>query len=111
MKTYIVDTNYCPQYIKNLFEKDADKLGNLAIALLLYKIFSPARYAMTVFGTIYLLRNLLKRGFLIKSANEQLKSVKNSYISHAVSRNIQKQRDRFKKNKSLKKMKQKLKMD
>lgn len=95
VKPYIEDSSFCPQFMKNLFEKDADKLGSVAIALLLYKLATPGRYATTVFGTVYLLRYMLQKGVLVKTANEQLISVRQSYISHAVNRNILKQKERF----------------
>ncbi|KAH9416068.1 hypothetical protein DERP_000564 [Dermatophagoides pteronyssinus] len=97
IKPYVIESSLCPQFIKELFEKDADKLGSVAIALLLYKLATPGRYATTVFGTVYLLRYMLKRGVLLKTANEQFSSVRNSYISHAVNRNILKQKERFSK--------------
>ncbi|UXI18872.1 hypothetical protein NH340_JMT04815 [Sarcoptes scabiei] len=97
IKPYIMESERCPKSIKNIFEKDADKLGHVTVALLLYKIATPARYATTVFGTIYLLRHLLRRGVLIKTAKEQLKSVRTSSFSRAVSINLKKKQDRFRK--------------
>ena len=39
-------------------------LGNIAIALLLYKIATPARYAVTIFVTIKMIKILVRKGMI-----------------------------------------------
>lgn len=86
VKPYLTSSALVPEFIKHMLEKDADKLGAVAVALFLYKLATPARYATTVFVSVYSIRYLLNRGFLIKSANE----IKDTYANHAVSKNLAK---------------------
>lgn len=97
MKPYIIDSNLIPDAIKKLFEKDhSGSMGNLAVALLLYKLLTPGRYATTVMLSVYAVNYLLRRGVLVKSASEIKTSMQNSYINHAVNKNIQRRVEKMK---------------
>jgi hypothetical protein len=58
-----------PEFIKKPLTSDhsSTSVGYLAIALLLYKLVTPARYAVTVFSSIYAVKYFVQRG-LIKAA-------------------------------------------
>ncbi len=64
-----VEKSPLPEFIKKPLTSDHNSasVGYLAIALLLYKLVTPARYAVTVFTSIYAIKYFVQRG-LIKAA-------------------------------------------
>ena len=43
---------------------ESEKMGPLAIAIIMYKLASPARYAVSIAGTVKAIKFLLKRGLI-----------------------------------------------
>uniref|UniRef100_T1KWA4 DUF1279 domain-containing protein n=1 Tax=Tetranychus urticae TaxID=32264 RepID=T1KWA4_TETUR len=43
---------------------ESDKMGTLAIAIVIYKLATPARYAVSIAGTVKAIKILLRRGMI-----------------------------------------------
>ena len=86
-----------PDMVKTLFEKDPESLGHLAVAVLMYKITTPARYLTTIFGTFYTVKLLLRSGIMVKSAKDITSNVNTTYLSHAINQNIEKRMKKLRK--------------
>ena len=100
MKPYVL-LSPLPPPVKDIFIKDTGSLGHLAVAVLLYKLVTPARYATTVFYGFYLMKFLLRRGILVRTADQQLKHI--SYMSQANAKNLQKRVEKLRKKATSKK--------
>lgn len=99
-----------PETIKNILHgpNQDSKLGYVAIALVMYKIATPARYAATVAGTGYAIKFFVRRGMIkpVPSKDKIKQAIKDSNLKQVIQERIRK-RELVKKqtfNKSKKKM-------